>query len=258
MMVVWKVALIKEVTIKQWGINGMKLFKRLLKITGVILSIIFIGLLVAYFMYNQPLPDSNNPEGADKLAEQMLTTINNDIYIKTRFLEWSFAGGKHTYKWDKENGRVLVSWDDYAVNLNLNNPSKSTATNKGITLLSNHLDDSIKKAQDYFNNDSFWLLAPFKVFDKGTNRSIVLLDDGSEGLMVTYSSGGTTPGDSYLWKLNSNGFPESFQMWVKIIPIGGLRATWDDWKVMENGLFLPASHKIGSMTLDMGNVKAYN
>ncbi|MRH99579.1 hypothetical protein GH721_03440 [Kriegella sp. EG-1] len=236
----------------------MKVIKKLLKITGIIVGILFSSITIAYFIYDKPLPESKQIEGADRLAEKMLSAINSEMYEKTRFLEWSFSGGKHKYKWDKKRGRVLISWDDYKVNLNLNKPSKSSATDNGLKVTSKSLDDLIKTAQKYFNNDSFWLVAPFKVFDKGTMRSIVLLENGSEGLMVTYESGGTTPGDTYLWKLKANGFPESFQMWVKIIPIGGLEATWDDWKIMENGLLLPASHKIGSMTLNMGNVKAYN
>ena len=96
------------------------------------------------------------------------------------------------------------------------------------------------------------------MFDSGTTRSIVPLEDGTAGLLVSYLEGGTTPGDSYLWKLGASGFPESYQMWVKIIPIGGLEATWDDWNVMENGLFLPAAHKLGPMTLKMGEVAGYN
>ena len=76
--------------------------------------------------------------------------------------------------------------------------------------------------------------------------------------MVTYTRGGSTPGDSYLWKLQPNGFPESFKMWVQIIPIGGLEATWDDWQLVESGAFLPKSHQLGPLTIDMGAVKGYN
>ena len=85
----------------------------------------------------------------------------------------------------------------------------------------------IEKAVKYFNNDSFWLLAPYKIFDKGTKRSLVTLDDGHEGLLVTYTTGGTTPGDSYLWHLDSTGKPVSFQMWVSSLPIDGLEAILD-------------------------------
>ena len=173
-------------------------------------------------------------------------------------MEWSYQGGKNHYIWDKEMGRCNVKWDDFEVNLNLVNPKKSKVKKTGVTLIGEEGEKAIEKALAYFNNDSFWLVAPYKVFDKGTTRSIVLLEDGTQGLMVTYSSGGTTPGDSYLWKLNPNGFPNSYKMWVQLIPIGGVEATWDDWMVSKSGAFLPKSHELGPIELSMGNVKGYN
>ncbi len=188
----------------------------------------------------------------------MLKSLDYEAYQNTRFLEWSFAGGAHHYKWDKQNGKVEVKWDDYSVNLHLANTSKSTVFKDNLKIIDDSKKELIETATNYFNNDSFWLVAPFKVFDTGTKRELVVLEDGSKRLLVSYTEGGTTPGDAYLWKLLPNGFPESYQMWVKIISIGGLEATWDDWKKMETGAFLPGSHKIGPMTLHMGNVKAYN
>jgi hypothetical protein len=52
-----------------------------------------------------------------------------------------------------------------------------------------------KKGNDYFNNDSFWLIAPFKLRDAGTTRSIVMQDE-KKSFMISYASGGSTPGDS--------------------------------------------------------------
>ncbi|RAJ07105.1 hypothetical protein [Arenibacter echinorum] len=172
-------------------------------------------------------------------------------------MEWSFANGKHHYRWDKEADIVFVAWSDYQVQLNLKVPSKSSVVKDKVPLDSEEREKLIKMATSYFNNDSFWLVAPFKIFDPGTERSIVSLKDGTQELLVTYSSGGDTPGDSYLWKLQPNGFPISFKMWVSIIPIGGIEASWDDWQVTESGAFLPSKHSIGPITLDMGDVKGY-
>ena len=235
-----------------------RFFKRTLKVTLILLGLFLLTAGILYFSYNEPLPTGTNQKEGDALAQKMLVAINNSDYESTRFLEWSFAGGNHRYKWDKELGKVEVKWSDYVVNLNLNNTNKSIVFEKGTRVIGSAKLKLISKALDYFNNDSFWLVAPFKVFDQGTTRSIVTLENGSEGLLVTYNSGGTTPGDSYLWELEENGFPISYKMWVKIIPIGGLKATWDDWQVMENGVFLPISHKIGPVTLYMGEVRAYN
>ena len=235
-----------------------RFLKRALKVLLIVLGLLMLTGGILYFSFNESLPLGTNPKDADALAQKMLIAVKNSEYENTRFLEWSFAGGRHSYKWDKENGKVEVKWSNYQVNLNLNKTNKSIVFDNGKRVIGSEKLKLISKALAYFNNDSFWLVAPFKVFDSGTTRSIVTLENGSEALLVTYKSGGTTPGDSYLWELQENGFPISFKMWVKIIPIGGLKATWDDWQVMENGVFLPVSHKIGPVTLDMGEVRAYN
>jgi len=235
-----------------------KIFKIILKIVGALLVLFAIIGVVLYIIYNQPLPEGKSGQEAEALAEKMVNAINFEAYQNTQFLDWSFNNGAHTYTWDKTNGKVIVKWSDYLVNLNLNDNSKSIVLKNNNQLSNEEGKAIIKTARDYFNNDSFWLVAPFKVLDQGTKRSIVELDDGTKGLMVTYSTGGSTPGDSYLWKLQDNGFPISYQMWVSIIPIGGIEASWDDWQIMESGVFLPTTHKLGPITLDMGTVKAYN
>jgi hypothetical protein len=49
--------------------------------------------------------------------------------------------------------------------------------------------------------------------DEGTTRSLVKNEDKTNGLLVSYASGGVTPGDAYLWKLDANGLPQSYKMW---------------------------------------------
>lgn len=231
--------------------------KRFLKILGSITLLIILSLSILYIIYNKPLPEGTKGPKADALAYKMLKAIHADYYANTRFLEWSFIGGAHTYKWDKTNGIVIVKWDDYTVKLNLNDKALSTVSKTKGVLSAKESRELTNTAWNYFNNDSFWLVAPFKVFDEGTERSIVTLENGEEALLIRYTQGGTTPGDSYLWKLDSNGFPESFRMWVKIIPLGGLKTSWDEWKEMENGVLLPTKHKIGPITFDMDSVRAY-
>ena len=49
-------------------------------------------------------------------------------------------------------------------------------------------------------------------------------------------------------------------MWTKIIPIGGVYATWSELKKTASGIKLPTKHQLSlfGMVLDMGEIKAYN
>ncbi len=174
--------------------------------------------------------------------------MNKEAFDNTEVLEWSFRGKNH-YIWKKQEGIVDVSWDDHKVSLDLKDLSKSTGGDQEL----------IETALDYFNNDSFWLVAPYKVFDEGVERRLVTYD-GKDALLVTYSSGGSTPGDSYLWILDENGMPVSYKMWVSIIPLGGVSATWSNWKESNSGIKLPTEHTLSlfGMKIDMGDVKAFN
>jgi len=226
----------------------MKRIKTFFKILGSILVIFIVIGAVYYFANNESLPTGTQGKEADEFAQKMVSAMNKQAFDTTEILEWSFRGN-HFYTWKKQEDIVEVSWDENKVTLNLKDNSKSTGGSQEL----------IQTALDFFNNDSFWLVAPYKVFDEGVERSIVDYE-GEKALLVSYSSGGSTPGDSYLWFLDENGNPTHYKMWVSIIPMGGISATWSDWKQTSSGIKLPTSHKLSllGMEIDMGEVKAYN
>jgi len=209
-----------------------------------------------YLIYNEDLPKGKQSESTDQFAEKMLTVLNEDAYKNDRYIEWNFAG-QHAYKWNKQNNQVEIKWDNFKVKLNTVYNESSRVYENGTEVTGTEATELIGKAVKFFNNDSFWLVAPYKVFDPGTERRVVPLEDGTKGLLVSYTSGGRTPGDSYIWMLDEKSLPKAFKMWVNIIPIGGLKASWDSWKKTESGAFLPSSHQFMFLTIDMGEVKAY-
>lgn len=233
------------------------MLKKLIKFFGILVLIGIIGFGLVYYLYNEPLPTGTPGPEADALAYRMLDALNYEKFNSSRVVEWSFRE-QHTYSWNRAKETVNIAWGDYVVDLDLISPPSSIAYKNGVSLPYDQTQDLIETAHRYFNNDSFWLVAPYKVFDKGTERFLVNLEDGSEGLLVTYNLGGDTPGDSYLWILEPSGIPKSFKMWVDIIPIGGLEASWNNWKTTENGALLPTSHSFGPMTISMGDVKTKN
>ncbi|TXD46440.1 hypothetical protein [Polaribacter sp. IC073] len=229
--------------------------KKIFKFLIIIILLLVTAITVYYFINNEKLPEGTQGKEADALATKMLNAINYEAFENTEVLEWSFTN-EHFYKWNKQENIVTVSWDENKVILHTNEPEKST-----VFVADKKVEDKeiLKMAKDYFNNDSFWLIAPYKIFDNGTERRLVKYN-GKDALLITYTSGGSTPGDSYLWLLDENYFPTSFKMWTSVIPIGGVSATWSDWKTTKTGIQLPTKHTLSlfGLEIDLGDVSAEN
>lgn len=232
----------------------MAKLKKILKVTGGIVLFLTLPTLLLfgfiYFKYNEDLPIGKKGEQAEQLAKKMLQSLDYEAYQNTNYIEWTFKK-RHHYNWKKNEATCMVYWEDYKIDLNLKDTSKSKAYIHNFEVGGEQAIILIAKATKFFNNDSFWLVAPYKVFDEGTTRSIVTLKNGKSALLVTYESGGSTPGDSYLWHLNDDGKPISFQMWVDILPIDGLEASWSDWTTTESGAQLPTFHKMLVLGLEI-------
>ena len=215
-------------------------------------SLLFFGFV--YFKYNEDLPTGIQGEQADALANKMLNALDYEAYKNTNYIEWTFKN-KHHYSWDKANNTCEVYWKQNKVILDLNDTTKSKVYIHSFKNESDMAKELIEKATSYFFNDSFWLVAPYKVFDDGVERRLVITEDKKEALLVSYTSGGITPGDSYLWLLEDHGKPKSFKMWTSILPIGGLEASWSNWVTTESGAQLPNFHKLLFLGLEFDDVK---
>lgn len=231
-----------------------------MKKTLRVLALVFLGLILFLFAFylikNEPLPEGQTGPEADELADKMLEALNYEAWEATPEISWTFKG-VHRYEWNKKEGVVNVKWDDHEVILTP--ADQSGIVQNGGNYSSQEIQELIKTSWDYFNNDSFWLCAPYKVFDPGTERSIVTLNDGREGLKVTYTSGGSTPGDSYVWILDENYMPTAVKMWVSIIPIGGLEFTWENYKTLETGAMIAQDHiGLGGVNIDLTDIETGN
>ncbi len=225
--------------------------KKFLKITAFTILILISALLGFLYFTSKPLPEGQQGVKAEELTDKIQAAINQKAWDTTAAVSFTFKGNHH-YLWDKKRNLVQVKWDSKKVLYN-NQTLEGVAYENDKKLTDSQKIAAIKKANDYFNNDSFWLIAPFKLRDAGTTRSIVM-QDNQEALMITYSSGGSTPGDSYVWSVDQNYMPKAWRMWVSIIPVGGLEASWEDWKTFQNNLKIATSHK-GLFDLKLENVQ---
>jgi len=223
-----------------------------LSILGIFLVLGIIGFIAA----NKPLPEGTEGPKADALAQQMLVKLNKPAWDSLNYVSWTFADRQH-YIWDKQGNDAVISWGDIKVVMDLDEVT-GTAFDSGTAVTDENIKQKlISAAWANWCNDSFWLYAPFKVFDKGTTRSIVETDKAYKALLVSYEGGGVTPGDSYLWLLDNNGMPQAYQMWVGMLPIGGIHVDWEDWTTLEGGAMIAQNHLIaGKMNVALTNIKS--
>lgn len=233
--------------------SNMKRLKKILLRLAIALVGLLIVAAVAIKIASEPLPDGVLGAEADALAHRMLKSLNHEAYLSTEVIDFSFSG--HHYTWDKAENRVEVRWLSHRVVLELDDLSRSVVYADQMRPDSEERSKLIDQAVSFFYNDSYWLVAPFKLFDPGVSRKLVRIEGENDALLVTHSSGGVTPGDSYLWLLDQNSRPIAFKMWVSIIPIGGLRATWEDYIQSETGVYFATSHKMGPLTIGIRDLQ---
>ena len=197
--------------------------KKLLRFILILLVGLFILMGSTIYFLHENVPIGTPGSEADLLAVKMEEAINKPAWNNIRWVSWTFPGEK-VYVWDKYRQFLLVEWGGKRVIMNLKNKEgKAWQENQAVS--GNTAAKFIKTAWENFCNDSFWFIAPTKAFDKGVKREMVIMPSGEKALKVIFQDGGVTPGDTYLWEFDQKtNLPASYKMWVKIIPIGGIKS----------------------------------
>ena len=228
--------------LERWGI-------RLAVALGA-LSILFV---VAIRLLHEPLPELNPTAEADQLARKMMAAVKVEKWQDVGAISWTF-GDRRQHLWDRHRQLARVVWDQNLVLLDLET-RMGIAVTEGTEVHGPERTRLEQQAWSHWCNDSFWLNPIAKVFDEGTQRGLVEVE-GQQALLVQYGSGGVTPGDSYLWFVNSEGFPTRWKMWTTILPFGGIEASWDDWVTLGSGALISTRHKTALFELELTDIVA--
>lgn len=214
-------------------------------------GVLILAAVVAGIVLHETRPVAAPNPAADVLARKVQAAVNLPAWRKAEAIAWDF-GGRHQLLWDKTRGFIRVRWDD--VEVRCPTACKTGKVTRGGAAVEGEAAAELRAtAHAHFINDSFWLYPFDSFFHDGVTRAIAENADGEEGLLITYGSGGVTPGDAYLWHLDASGRPTAWQMWVGIIPIGGVRATWDAWVTLD-AVPLSTSHTFGPITLKLDDI----
>lgn len=236
------------------------LLQKKFRFVSITIAVVGFVLAVLYFGYNEPRPVGTPGHRALQMAHQMEKAVHLAAWKKTGAIRWSFRD-QNDHLWDRKRNFARVRWDDIEVLINLKNQT-GFAFSGGQRVDESRGQELIEKAYQYWANDSFWLNPIAKLRDKGVALGVVQIEKTAdkmqdEGLLVTYSSGGVTPGDSYLWIVDAQGTPLAWRMWVSILPIGGLEATFEDWQRLSTGALVSTTHRLPlGLTLRLSNIRA--
>jgi hypothetical protein len=226
---------------------------RAFKILAAILILGLIGLVVVGYALNDPRPEGQPGPEADALARSMQAAVGQEAWDRTRAVRWSFFE-QHHYVWDRDRDLVELRWGESRALLRTRDQT-GRVWRAGVEQMGADAEEGLRAAYAYWINDSFWLNPVVKFFDPGVGRGLVKLDDGRDALLISYTSGGVTPGDAYLWMPGTDGMPASWRMWVQIIPIGGIETTWEGWTELSTGAKVSTEHEgWGRVMTFIGNV----
>lgn len=231
-----------------------KWFIRILLGLGV-LALLVMGSCV---IFSKSLPKGKTGPEADKLARAVEKAVNIKAWNNVGAIQWDF-GGRHFLVWDKKRSLTKVTWGKGRLSamISLANPKLGLAYQDGKPVNDAAIREKmLGRAYALWANDSFWLNPLAKLFDKGVTRSIVKWE-GKPQLMVSYSSGGVTPGDSYLFLLDDNKRPTGWRMWVKILPLKGGYSSFSKWITLPGGAQISTQHKtLGLLKLKLTKIKS--
>ena len=214
---------------------------RAFQILGAVLILGIVAVAVLVYSMNEPRPGGTPGAEADALARAMEVAVNKDAWERTGAVRWSFFE-QHHYVWDRDRGLVEIEWGESRALFHTADRT-GRVWSKGEEQSPEDAEEALQTAYAYWINDSFWLNPVVKLFDPGVERSLVQLEDGRDALLVSYTSGGVTPGDAYLWIPGEGGLPAAWRMWVQIIPIGGIEVTWEGWKELSTGAKVSTEHE---------------
>lgn len=215
-------------------------WRKTIRWLGLGLGVLGLSLGVTLWLIHEPLPEGRSGPEADALALRLEKAVNIEAWRDTGAVQWTFAG-RHEHLWDRDRKVARVRSGDTTALLRLDEQT-GRAYRDGREVQGDDAREIVARAYADWVNDSFWLnpLAMFR--GDGVRRELVYLEEGGEGLLISFSSGGLTPGDSYLWLADEGGLPRAWRMWVSIIPIGGVETSWEGWQTLTTEARIATTH----------------
>jgi hypothetical protein len=185
---------------------------------------------------------------ADALARDLVASLGGTAaWEKARQFQFDFvveregqAIARFSHVWDRYTGDYRLSGTEktgapYVVYFNVNS-RKGRAFVNGREVEGEAADKQLENAYERFINDTYWLLAPWKVMDPGVVRAYdgekPCPDGGTcDVLKLTFDNVGLTPKDAYwLWITRDGRRMVQWQYVLNGASEPPTTAAWKDWR----------------------------
>ena len=202
------------------------------------------GLFVAA-LAAAPAAAAERDAKADKVGHELIASLGGEqAWEKAREFKFDFivenegkVAGKRSHTWDRYTGDYRMTGTDqagapYTVLFNVNTKQGKGWVN-GRPVEGEEADKLVKSAYARFINDTYWLLAPWKIFDPGVN----LAYDGEKPcpgggtcdvLKLSFENVGLTPKDVYWMWITRDG--RNMVQWQYILKGADEPPTTVQWK----------------------------
>ena len=163
-----------------------------------------ILLIFTVFFSSSAVLAQSTDKKANSIVQEMLTAMGGiKNYNATHFIQWDFVNRK--IFWDKWTGDVRIENPiaKQVILVNINTLQGKVYENGLLLNDDNKTKELLVKAKNWWINDSYWLLMPWKLQDSGVHLTYVKTDQLPNGKMVdilqlTFNGVGVTPENKYL------------------------------------------------------------
>ena len=156
-------------------------------------------LSLSLFTLSAQSSDEKSSAIASKVVEAMGGVTN---YNNTKFIQWDFAQRK--LYWNKWTGDVRIESpkDSLVILVNINTLKGKVFKAQEAVTEDEKLNQLLQKGKNWWINDSYWLVMPWKLEDPGVTLAYMnteTLPNGntSDVLQLTFDSVGVTPENKY-------------------------------------------------------------
>ncbi len=177
---------------------------------------------------------------ADSVAMMAFKTSGGNAWDEIRYVRFDFAvesegerGPTRKHLWDRFTGDYRLEWpasDDTTVVVLFNVSTRAGKVyENGKQIAGNRADEILASAYSRHINDTYWLMAPCKVFDPGVVRGYSADSSSAdvEVLALSFENVGLTPGDRYWMKVD----PETGDLagWAYVLEGSPNRTSMYEW-----------------------------